>query len=415
MRSRPLTLLFLVAAVAGFFFASMSTMDFVQFLDRQTHAINCTFTPGISALDASGTSDCHVTLMSPYSSVLRASVWGGVPISLAAMSVFAFLIYRGLDLLLNQREAERGTTGFLAFSAALPFLTSLVMGYLSLVELDAACKLCIGIYSSSTIAFVSAVVLWRLAVVPRLGEPIGLRGEPAPTEQGLAGHVASFFTGVGFVVVPVLVYLIAMPSYDKYVGSCGGLVNDADPNGVMVPVGQQVAGVPAIELFDPLCPSCRAFEKRLEAAGLDQRIKRKAVMFPLDSSCNWMVPERMHPGACEVSMAVLCAGDKADGVVEWAFENQAAIKTAAEKDGKAATAMVNEKFPDLKACMGDPKTITRLRKSMKWAVDNQLEVLTPQLFVNGQKLCDADTDLGMDYMLTQLLAKGGATAPTEAP
>ena len=27
----------------------------------------------------------------------------------------------------------------------------------------------------------------------------------------------------------------------------------------------------------------------------------------------------------------------------------------------------------------------------------------------------ADTDLGMDYMLTQLLAKGGAAAPTEAP
>jgi uncharacterized membrane protein len=419
MRSRLLTSIFIVAAAAGLFFSSMSTMDFVQFLDRQTHDIHCSFAPGLPGVEdqgATGSSDCHVTLMSPYSSVLRSSLWGGIPISLGGMGVFAFLLFRGVDLLVNRRELERGATGFLALAAVLPLLTSLGMGYISLVQLDAACKLCIGIYASSLVVFLMALLIWRIASDPRLGENIGLRGEPAPVEsQGVVGHIASFLTGVGFVAVPVLVYMTVMPNYDKYVGTCGTLPKPADTAGIMVPVGQQATGKDAIEVFDPLCPSCRAFEHRLEASGLDKQLKRKAVMFPLDS-CNWMIPkpERPHPGACEVSAAVLCAGDKADAVIDWAFMHQEEIKAVAGPEGKGAAAMVGEHFPEYKACIGDAKTKRRLRESMAWAVENQIEILTPQIFVDGAKLCDADTDLGLDYMLPRLMAQGPAPATSEA-
>ena len=37
-----------------------------------------------------------------------------------------------------------------------------------------------------------------------------------------------------------------------------------------------------------------------------------------------------------------------------------------------------------------------MNKSMRWAVTNQLPVMMPQVFVNGVKLCDEDTDLGLD-------------------
>ena len=171
MRPRPFTLIFLLASVAGLYFAGFSTFDFVQHLDRQVHSIACSFVPGLAAADATGGSGCHTTMMSQYSSVLRTTVWGGVPIALPGFAVFAFLLFRGLDLVLNRREDDRGATGFLALAALLPLLTSVVMAYLSMVELGAACKLCIGIYVSSAVAFVSAVLTWRAAAAPQPARP----------------------------------------------------------------------------------------------------------------------------------------------------------------------------------------------------------------------------------------------------
>ena len=76
MAQRILLVLVAVAAVVGFSFASVSTSDFVAHLDRQVHGIHCSFLPGVDAPDVTGSSGCHVTLMSPYSSVLRDRVWG---------------------------------------------------------------------------------------------------------------------------------------------------------------------------------------------------------------------------------------------------------------------------------------------------------------------------------------------------
>jgi hypothetical protein len=36
-------------------------------------------------------------------------------------------------------------------------------------------------------------------------------------------------------------------------------------------------------------------------------------------------------------------------------------------------------------------------------VANQVQVLTPQLFVKGRKLCDEDVDLGLDWSLARLI------------
>jgi uncharacterized membrane protein len=413
MRFSPYTILFVVAAAAGLFFAGFSTHDFVEHLDRQVHSIHCSFIPGLGNPDASGASGCHTTMMSPYSSVFRGILWGGLPISLPAMSVFAFLLFRGVDLLVNRRSDEQGPRIFLVAAAALPLLTSLVFGYLSLVELDAACKLCIGIYVSSLVCFVAALLELRASGQPGLGSEIGILGEDNDNGIGdLREHGVSFGQGVGFVAVPVLVYLIAMPDYSGFTGTCGSLAKPEDPYGVMVPLGPQGQGAEAIEVFDPLCPACKGFETRLAASGLEDQMSRKAIMFPLDNTCNWMVGSALHPGACTVSEAVLCAEPgKADAVVDWAFENQTAIREAAKADPAAAGAMVLQRFPEMKSCIGSAAVKSKLNKSLRWAVANQLAVLTPQLYINGAKLCDEDTDLGMEYALTRLLenqTKGAA-------
>lgn len=373
------------------FFAGFSTWDFVAHLDRDVHDVHCSFIPGLLASDTSASSGCHITLMSPYSSVFRASVWGGIPVALPGLAVFAFLLFRGLDMLLNRREDDKRATTFLVLAAALPALTSVGMGYLSIVELGAACKLCIGIYISSFVALAAAFGIRAQGV----GEDMQGFGR----EFGL-----SFAEGVGFVLVPVLLYAVMAPDYSRYIGTCGNLPKPEDTNGVLLPIGQQASGKEAVEIFDPLCPACKGFEGRLAASGLESQLKRKALMFPLDNTCNWMVSNTLHPGACMMSEAVLCADTKTDAVIAWAFEHQDEVRTAASTNPDAAKDLVTAAFPELKACIGSPAVKSRLNKSLRYAVANQLPVLTPQIYVENQKLCDADTDLGLDYALTRLLA-----------
>jgi uncharacterized membrane protein YfcA len=413
-------------------------------------------------------------MMSPYSSVLRGRIWGGVPISLPALSVFAFLVFYALDLALTRRKADPRATGFLALATVLPALASLVMLLISLTQLGTTCKLCVCIYLASALCLVGGVALWRQAVRER-GEPAPARRgrpdelrEPAfvgredrdheprdatrggvnrpalPGERGRESPLridarlvavssgggastgllaAAFAIGVGFVAVPVVLYLAMAPDHARFIGSCEGLLHPEDPYGVMLRVDHGGRGearpVPAIEVLDPLCPACKAFEQRLAASGLAGRLDRKAVLFPLDSACNWMVTEATHPGACTVSEAALCAGDKAPDVIAWAFEHGEQVRDAARSDPAAAARLVKQRFPELASCVGSPEARSRLNKSLRWIVANNLRVLTPQLFIDKVKLCDEDVDLGLEYTLAAMLdrhARGTlAVVPLEKP
>src|SRR5690606_29899555 len=108
-----------------------------------------------------------------------------------------------------------------------------------------------------------------------------------PTVSG--GALATMFgVGVLFVAAPVATYAAMAPDHGRFVGTCGELVKPDDTYGVMVPM-QRGGGVPALEILDPLCPACKAFEQRLAASGFAGRLDRKAILFPLDTTCNWMI------------------------------------------------------------------------------------------------------------------------------
>jgi uncharacterized membrane protein len=390
-----------IAATAGLFFASFSTFDFVQHLDRQVHDIHCSFAPGLVE-EESQSEGCQVTMMSPYSSQFRSAVWGGIPISLAAMSVFAFLLFRAFDLLGRTKEESPASADFLTIGTLIPVGASALMGYIAYTELHAACKMCIGIYASSFVLLVSAIFTRRSVLKAWVASGKARLPAGGIWTTGLAQ------LGV-FVALPILAYLAIVPDYGKYIGTCGRLQDASDEYGVMVPMDKSGNGVATIEVFDPLCPACRAFEERLTAGKLDQRLARKAVLFPLDAECNWMVQKSLHPGACAVSEAILCADSEgaveAKAVVDWAFAHQEEILEASKQDPTAAARMVESEFGALASCLGSAKVKQRLNKSLRWTVVNRLPVLTPQLYVDGVKLCDEDTDLGLDWALTRMLTE----------
>ncbi|HTE53995.1 MAG TPA: vitamin K epoxide reductase family protein [Kofleriaceae bacterium] len=443
MQRKPhlFTVLVLAGAALGLFFAGFSTYDFARHLDRQVHAVNCSFIPGLAATDAR--SDCHVTMMSHYSSVMRDVVWGGIPISLPAMSVFAFLLLFTIELCITRRQEDHRATAFLALAALLPAAASIIMAIIAFSKLDAACKLCIGIYFSSALTLLGALCMWRRAEQARradeLGrlsqdgdprEPLAERSNPfaataaVPPDDdrrlraqvhargaapvGMGYLAAAFGLGVLLVAVPAAAYVALAPDHSVFIGACGDLVEDKDAYNVMVPFDRHQGGVPTVEVLDPLCPSCRAFERRLEASGLRDQLDRSAILFPLDKECNWMVDDRKHPGACAVSEAVLCAGEHAGEVVEWAFGAQDEIRASAEKSDDGARALARDRFPDLARCIGSAGAKSKLNKSLRWAVRNQLPVLTPQLYVAGVKLCDEDIDLGMEFALSRMIERARA-------
>jgi hypothetical protein len=67
--------------------------------------------------------------------------------------------------------------------------------------------------------------------------------------------------------------------------------------------------------------------------------------------------------------------------------------------------MVAAQFPDLARCVGSAAVRARLNLVLRLAVKNKLQVLTPQVFVGGLRMCDEDTDLGLDYALPRLIER----------
>jgi uncharacterized membrane protein/protein-disulfide isomerase len=400
MSSRALVVAVLIAALLGFGFAAASTYDFAAHLDRQVHNLHCSFIPGLSSNSPGGSEGCQLTLMSPYSSLLRTSLWGGIPVALLGLAIFtAIATTAGIILLLRAEEDSRALISLLIL-ASIPVGASLVMGSIAAFKLHAACKQCIGIYIAS--ALVGAFAFWAYRRNGRFSQA-------GPLTR--SAWLLILPLTAAFVLVLMSGYALAMPSYEHFSAGCGKLLDMEDRHNVLVhlPASGDDPGSAhhALEIFDPLCPACKAFEERLTAAKLDQHMARDLLLFPLDNSCNWMVDNAMHPGSCDVSLAVLCAGDRAQQVIDWAFTEQRTISQATARDKHAAERMVTQRFPELQTCMKSATTKARLSQSLRWAVRNQVPVLTPQFYVNGKRVCDEDTDLGLEYTLTRMLQEEG--------
>jgi uncharacterized membrane protein len=390
---RGLLLGVVVASLVGAAFSAVSTADFMQFLDRQVHGLHCSFVPGAGR--ELGESGCRTVLMSPYSSYFRDRIWGGIPVALWAFAVFSYLVARAGAPLLRGTTSRR-EAGFLVAATGLPLGMSVLYFALSL-HVGATCKVCVGMYLASIAAFVASVLAWRQA--------------PADAAEVPGSPAGWFAQGVGFVALPTAVFLAVTPPSDSgKTGTCGALVQPEDPSGVMVSLKE--GKTPAIEVLDPLCPSCKALDTRLASTRLGEELGLQGVLFPLDSTCNWMVTEALHPGACTVSEAILCAqglGEKknpaaARKVLAFAFAQQEQLREEAKRDPKALRATLEARFPEVKGCLGGAQVKNKLVKSLRWAVANALPVLTPQLFIREKRMCDEDTDLGLEYSLQRLLA-----------
>jgi hypothetical protein len=303
-------------------------------------------------------------------------------------------------------------------------LVSLVMFVISMTKLGSFCKLCVGIYVCSIALAVAAalsLVRWRRTApddkqVPKAGEPYragapagGLRAQldaPAGDRKPMTWLPLAWLAGLGAAsVLPAMVYAMSLPDYRPYLAKCGTTPLEPEPHNALlkIPTAHPVQPVTLFE--DPLCPTCKAFHQRLVADDIFERLDVTLVLFPLDSSCNWMLDRSMHPGACLLSGAILCAADggNARAALEWSYDNQDDLRDA----GKAGEAALKKKIGDrfgaaVASCASDKKTTVRLTRHLHHAANNRVPVSTPQMFLGDKRVCEEDTDLGLKYTLAQL-------------
>jgi hypothetical protein len=332
-----------------------------------------------------------------------------VPISLFALGAFCFFAAFALYLLLSRTRTPKWAWPFFAASSLVPLIASIVMFLVSVTHLHTLCKLCVGIYVSSLVLAASAIAGARADKVTRYDlataptEPARGFGSYARGRSWVLPAIWTACLGMA-ALLPALVYVGALPDYRPLLDKCGKLPAAADRRGVLK-IPTEHPGRAVLLFEDPLCPSCKAFHARLLDEGIYDRLDVTLALFPLDSECNWMLDRPLHPGACIMSKAVICAnGDhKARDVLEWSYENQDDLREVAKQGEPALTAKIRERWGvEIAACVSSRAATAQLNQQLHFAANAHIPVSTPQMFLGDQRICDEDTDLGLKYTMAQL-------------
>jgi uncharacterized membrane protein len=405
----------LVASLLGLTFGGYSTSDYAQHLDRQLHDIHCSFIPG-AALVSDAENACRVAMYSPYSALLRERWWGGVPVSVFALGVYGFFAAFALALLIGGSRVSWRAWQFFGVAGLSPLVVSVVMAFLSAVKLHAFCKTCMGLYFAS--ALLAGASVWGMLAARRfflmqsyvataptpLADSVAPAASPDPPVMPL-GHPALFAVWLAAMgastVLPAVVYVSALPDYRPKLATCGKLPEPS--NKIPLALATLHPKRDALLFADPLCPTCKALHERLAAEDVIENLKLSLVLMPLDNACNWMLDRPMHPGACLLSRAVLCAEPRSREALEWMYANQEELAALGKAGDSLLRARVRTQFGNtIDACLDAKQTQVRLNNQLQFAVANQVPVSTPQLYLGDMRVCDEDTDLGLRYTLGQL-------------
>jgi protein-disulfide isomerase len=150
----------------------------------------------------------------------------------------------------------------------------------------------------------------------------------------------------------------------------------------VAPAAARPGGGPAVvvEFSDYECPFCAmAHEEtnQLLATRPDVKLLRKN--FPLDSACNPLVKRTMHPGACVLAAAAVCADEqgKLEPMSDALFRNQ-----KAKLPLDAIARQVGLEMGGFEACLKAPATERRIQQDIAAGIAIGIKA-TPTYVVNG--------------------------------
>lgn len=172
---------------------------------------------------------------------------------------------------------------------------------------------------------------------------------------------------------------------------------------VTAPVlGNQGAQITIHEFSDFQCSHCKrgAVLTHQLLSRHEGKIKVVFMPFPLDSACNRLVAQSMHPYACELARAALCANKegKFEAVYQKIFDDQEVLSAKSAKTISVSNGMDATK---LAACLNSEETKKALSDSIEQGALAKVES-TPTFFVNGKKIEGVIPMEAWDLLITKL-------------
>lgn len=316
--------------------------------------------------------NCDRVATSEYSVVLGlpVAVWGALGYGLAgALAAYG----------LSRRPPRAGrAAGLLFLVAAAAVAASVVLALVSEIAIGAFCILCAASWVVS-LALLGAA--WRAC------RPAGVAASIQADLAAVREHPRAAAALVMGAAAAVVLAAVAYPRYwerskaapapsRQAAGSpapAAGAAGSGAPAAVSVPEGV------VLEYSDYECPYCaRAHEetRAVLAARPDVTLVRRH--FPLDASCNPAVARTVHPTACALARAAVCA--EAQG--RFAEMDDALFRN--QREGLAPAALARRIGLDMArfdACVVSPETDRRIQADVAAAVRDGVRA-TPTYIVD---------------------------------
>jgi len=355
----------LALCLIGITVSALSTSDHVRF--RATGSTGACAALVETACGAAHTSTAAELLGVPISHYGTALYLAGAGLAILALvhrKRESGVLYRpALGLLVTLMGL--GAVGYSVFLAAL------------LIRADEACPLCIALYVVNVGLLVTGLVWW-------------LRGTRRPALRPLlVSGAVGVVVGVGFFAVStpfVSRALTSPPSWDT--------VRLENPAGkslepFLLPERIPAKGGPSaadelIEFSDLECPYCSVLHRTVTSL-LEERgpagLRVRFVHYPLDSSCNPHARRSLHPTACLMARAGICAQGQGRF---WKFTDAAFALEGARSRG-VTVEIARRLGMDLKrfeVCLDNEATARTLADDIALAHRAGIRA-TPTLLING--------------------------------
>ena len=289
------------------------------------------------------------------------SVFLGLPVAVWGLVGYGLLLILSIVGLRSGRPHDAWPAGLLFAGASAAAATSVLLAILSEFAIGALCLYCAG---SWLVSFGLLAAAWRAC------RPGGAAAAVRDDLALLASRPVLTVATVAAMLVLLAVAARAQPRYwDKPPAAAVG-VRPPPVSGPTV----------VVEFSDYECPFCAKahFELKAQLAvrpGV-QLVKRH---FPLDPTCNPLVKRPMHPDACALARAGICA--EAQGRLhemdDALFGNQQAKRPVEE-----LAAGVGLDVARFRECLAAPETARRLGDDIATGIQIGLNA-TPTYVVNG--------------------------------
>lgn len=369
LTSQKLTLLFVFLSLCVHGYLTLHYFDF-----RMGGA-------GTSVCNINATFSCDTVTASAYSSLF------GIPLSILGLVTHLVL---GIFTLAGVYGAASERNKFYSFSLGIfIFLSSVVMGLITLTQIQAVCLFCLFAYILSLMTLVSAYLTYKSS-----------KSDPVENIKKIftLGEEGSSWAAICIVAILPVSWLLSDMIGSTYTENLGKMVDlnlqywkeetvhtfDSN-NALSKGASETQAKMTIVEFADFNCIHCKMAAPMIRSfvrARKDVRLIFKS--FPLDGSCNPAITQSGGGTGCLLAKSVLCANQQNKGweAHDWIYENFGKMNEA-EVEKMAQMLQVDK--DSFNKCLSSPETHQAILAQAEQGKNAKVSG-TPSIFVNGRHL-----------------------------